>query len=64
MLVYFEDHDYHFECENLCRMFYPYSKVTRAQKPEQLEQEDLSLYAAVKALPVTSLVANELANIR
>jgi len=51
MLVYFEGHDYHFECENLCRVFYPYSKVTRAQKPEQLEQEDLSLYAAVKALP-------------
>lgn len=67
MLVYFEGHDYHFECENLCRVFYPYSKVQRIENSEQFlreqqslgplspepprEQNDLSLYAAVKKLP-------------
>lgn len=51
MLVYFEGHDYHFECENLCRVFYPYSKVLRVETAEQLEREELSLYAAVKTVP-------------
>lgn len=51
MLVYFEGHDYHFECENLCRVFYPYSKVQRVDSAQLLEQEPLSLYASVAGCP-------------
>ena len=28
MVLYIIDHPYHYEAENLCRVFYPFDKVT------------------------------------
>lgn len=33
MEVYLSGHPYHFECENLCRVFFPYSPVKRVDTP-------------------------------
>lgn len=32
MYFYKEGHNFHFECENLCRVFFPYSPVKRVEK--------------------------------
>lgn len=49
MQLYLSGHDFHFECENLCRLFFPYSPVKRVQQPEKSGEE--SIYAeAVVAL--------------
>lgn len=47
MYFYKEGHNFHFECENLCRVFFPYSPVKRAEEYPPPE-EGLMACAVIK----------------
>ena len=36
MYLYLSGHGYHFECENLCRVFYPYSRIVKTDIKENM----------------------------
>lgn len=47
MILYLSGHNYHFECENLCRVFFPYSPVKRISNPEDGENADIYAKAVI-----------------
>lgn len=47
MLLYLSGHSFQFECENLCRIFFPYSPVTRTDSAEQQQPDGAPYVKAV-----------------
>lgn len=47
MQVYFNGHRFHFECENLCRVFFPYSPVVVCEEGKAASPGEPSLKAVV-----------------
>ena len=45
MVLYIIDHPYHYEAENLCRVFYPFDKVT-VQHEFMPSDENRTVYTA------------------
>ncbi len=45
MKLYLNGHGYHFECENLCRLFFTYSPVRRVEAPGETPSENAEPYA-------------------
>ena len=47
MYLYLEENPYHFECENLCRVFFPYSNVIRVSQKSDIPIGSISAGAVI-----------------
>ena len=47
MYLYLSGHSYHFECENLCRVFYPYSRIVKTDTKEDIPAGQLAAGAEI-----------------
>ena len=45
MILMIEGHDFHYEMENLCRIFFPYKKIKTVR--ERVEPEEITAYTGV-----------------
>ena len=60
MVLYIIDHPYHYEAENLCRVFYPFDKVT-VQHEFMPSDENRTVYTAEKTANISCALKTQTA---
>lgn len=51
MILMIDGHSFHYEMENLCRVFFPYQKIKVVSELPADEQDDCLVYTGLKAFP-------------